>query len=167
MKKTFASESFLGLPPWAKGVVAVALIGGASYIAWKIYKGIQQGQEGKGGRKEDKSWDEAFDKLNSNSQTKATISKPQMLAYANVLQAAMNGMGTDSDQVKSVFKNIKNDADFAGIASSYGVRTLNSGIWGVSDYKGTLAGALADELSQSDKDIINKDLASRKITYKI
>ena len=32
----FAQKSFLSLPPWAKGVVAIAVVGGIGYAVYKL-----------------------------------------------------------------------------------------------------------------------------------
>ena len=35
----FAQKSFLGLPPWAKGVVTVVAVGGVLFLIYKLQKG--------------------------------------------------------------------------------------------------------------------------------
>lgn len=168
-KGDYAKKEFTTLPGWAKGVIAVVIVGGVSFVAYKLYKGLKDKTSGKakGDRQEDRGWNKEFDKLNSNPSTKATMSQAQMLSYANSLHTAMDGLGTDEDAIIAVFKNVKNDADFAGLSAAYGTRVVNSGIWGFSDYNGSLSGALTSELSLYWKDIINKNLASKKVTYRV
>jgi hypothetical protein len=79
----------------------------------------------------------------------------------------MDGYGTDEEQIYGVFKNIKNDADFAMIQNAYGIREISSGAWNPEpNFKGTLSGALTNELSASEKDVLNNILAQKKITYR-
>jgi len=166
----FAKQQYTTLPPWAKGAIAVIVIGGIALAGYKVYKMIKNVGSGKtqGDRQEDRGWNQEFDNLNTNPSTKATLSKAQMLAFATTLFTAMDGYGTDEDTIVGVFKNVKNNADFAGISAAYGIRELSSGYLNPEpNYKGGLSGALASELSQTWKDIINKDLASKKITYKV
>jgi hypothetical protein len=170
-KGDFAKQQFTTLPTWAKGVIAVAVIGGVAFATYKFYKLIKDTSGGKaaGDRQEDRGWNKEFDNLNSNPNTKATLTQAGMLAAANALHAAMDGYATDEDAIVSIFKNqVKNSADFAGVSAAYGIRELSSGTWNPApNFKGTLAGALSEELSQYWKDLINKDLASKKITYKV
>lgn len=165
MKKTFVSESFLGLPGWAKGLVAVAVVGGVGYIGFKIYKKLSNTDKGQ--KKEEKSWDKEAEALNKDPKTKATISTQQLQSYANVLQTAMNGMTTNVGAITSVFNALKNDADFAGLTAAFGVRTINSGVYLVPDFTGTLAACLTDELSTSEKNDLNTILAKKGIKYRV
>lgn len=165
MKKTFVSQSILGLPPWAKGVVAVALIGGVGYLGFKIYKSLSA--KDKGQKKEEKSWEKEAEELDKNPKTQATLKFSQLQSYANVLQSAMDGMTTKVGDIKNVFSALKTDGDFAGLTKAFGTRTINSGVYLVPDYTGTLSACLTDELSTSEKDEVNTILAKKGIKYKV
>jgi hypothetical protein len=157
-------QDFLANPNNKKIIRVVLLVIGA-YVAYRIVKGVVKATPQ---REEEQAGMNELDILNLNSATKQKITKQQAESFANVLFTAMDGYGTDEDTIAGVFKQMKNNADFAGISAAYGVRELSSGRMNPEpNYKGGLSGALASELSQSWKDIINKDLASRKITYKI
>ena len=167
-KGDFAKESFKGLPDWAKGVIAIAVVGGIAFIAYKLYKKGKDIKEGKGNRQEEKGWNKELDELSSNPATKPTLSQAQMAAFANSLFIAMDGYATDEQGIISIFKNVRNNADFAGINAAYGIREISSGRFNPEpNYKGNLIGGLASELSQYWRDEINKDLASKKITYRV
>ena len=169
-KGDFAKAGFMNLPPWAKGAVVVGGLALTGFIIYKVVKKAKDTLSGKakGDRQEDRGWNKEFDKLNGEPATKATITQAQMLSFANSIHTAMDGYQTDEDAIVAVFKNLKNDTDFAGVSAAYGTRVVSSGKWNVApDFNGTLAGALTDELSQHWKDLINKDLAAKKITYKV
>lgn len=166
--KKFAQDATMSLPGWAKGVLAIGILGGLGYIAYRILRAPKDIKAGQGNRQEDLGWNKEFDQLNTNAATKATISKAQMAAYANSLFAAMDGVGTDNEAIIAVFAKIQNDADFAGINAAYGVRELSSGKWNpVPNFKGTLTAALTDEVPMVIKEGINNIMAKKKITYKI
>ena len=40
-------EIFTGLPKWAQGVIAVAIVGGLGYVGYKIYKKINKSDKEK------------------------------------------------------------------------------------------------------------------------
>ena len=165
-KGDFAKAGFMSLPPWGKGVLIVGGLGLTGFIIYKIVKAASGEQ--KGNRQEDRGWNKEFDKLNAEPATKATITQAQMLAFAGTLFTAMDGYQTDEDAIVAVFKNLKNDTDFAGVSAAYGTRKVSSGRFNIEpDFDGTLSGALTSELSQYWKDLINKDLAARKMTYKV
>jgi hypothetical protein len=168
--KQFAQESFTGLPGWAKGVIAVAVIGGIGYLVWKLVKLPGNIKEDQSNRQEEKNWNKELDELNSNPKTKATLTKAQMLSIANKMYAAMDGYGTDELAIIAGFKQIKNDADYAGVQAAYGIKDVKPGTgtgWFVDPYHGGLTGALTDELSQYWKDLINTSLSKKGITYQV
>ena len=47
MKSQFLKSTVSDLPKWAKGVIAIAVVGGVGYIAYKIYKKIKESQDKK------------------------------------------------------------------------------------------------------------------------
>lgn len=169
----FIKKSYMNLPPATRGLVTLVGVGVGIYIVYKIYKSISGTLTGEvtqqqAGAREDRGWASEADALNQNPATKATISKAQAQSFAQSLFTAMDGYGTDENAIIGVFKNLKNDADFAMVSNAYGVREISSGAFNPEpNYKGSLSGALTSELSQGWKDEINKILASKKIKYRV
>lgn len=160
----FAKESYTGLPGWAKGVIAVAVVGGIGYLVWKLIKAPGTLRDGMGNRQEDRAWTNEAESLGQN----ATLSKAQLLSIANKLFAAMDGYGTDEAAIYEAFRQLKNDADFAGLQAAYGIRTISSGSWSVaSDFDGNLTAALTDELDSTERQKVNYILSTKKIKYRI
>jgi hypothetical protein len=166
MKTEFAKKSYTGLPQWAQGVIAVALVGGAAYLVYKLVKAPAKLKEGQGARQEDRGWNQEFDKLNSNPATKATLSKVQMSSIANALQTAMDGYGTDYDAILRAFANVKNQADYAGVNAAFGVRIIKAGT-GTGFFTTTpamnLQAALTDELDTKQLNALNLMLAKKGV----
>jgi len=168
----FLKKSYMNLPPATRGLVTLVGVGVGLYIVYKIYKSVSGTLSGEvtpqqASTREDKNWASEADKLNQNPATKASITNAQALSYAATLFACMDGYATDEDQIYAVFKGIKNDADFAMIQNAYGVREVSSGAWNPEpNFKGTLSGALTNELSASEKEVLNNILEQKKITYR-
>lgn len=168
--KQFAQKSFAGLPAWAKGAIAIAVVGGIGYVIWKLVKLPSKIQEDQSNRQESKNWNQELDKYNSDPKTRATLTKAQMLSIANKIYTAMDGYGTDELAIVASFKQIKNNADFAGVQAAYGIKDVKPGTgtgWFTAPYHGGLTGALTDELSQYWKDLINTSLSKKGITYQV
>ena len=156
-------EIFSGLPKWAQGAIAVAVIGGVGFIGFKIYKGFQKRKELEGSKNEISEAKQEADKLNSNPTTAQKISAIQMAVFANSLHEAMNGAGTQVNGVYKVFANMNNKADVLGLIKAYGSRKINSGIYWVPDYEGSLSGALTNELDNKEITALNMMLAKQGI----
>lgn len=162
------SKSFQGLPPWAKGAIAIAAVGGTIYIAYKLFKSSGDWKKGQGAREEDRAWNQEFDTLNSNNSTKATKSKAELDAMANKIWAAMDGYGTDEDTILSTIKQLNRNADFAGLQAAYGIREISSGKLNPEpNFKGNLIAALSTELDEDWKKKINYVLELKKIKYRV
>jgi hypothetical protein len=154
---------FKGLPKWAQGVIAIAIIGGAGFVGFKIYKGIQKRKELEGSKNEISEAKQEADNLNQNPTTAQKISAIQMAVFANSLHEALNGVGTQVNGVYKVFANMNNKADVLGLIKAYGSRKINSGIYLVPDYEGSLSGALINELDNLEITALNMMLAKKAI----
>ena len=164
----FAQQSFLGLPKWAKGVVAVALIGGIAYGVYAITKAIKNREENKEDKEEQKDWTSEEEKINKDPKRKATLSPAALSSKANKIFSAMDGYGTDAEAIVSVFRSLKTDGDFVGLQKAFGIRTIDSGYLNPApNFRGTLTAAITDELSNYYKQRINKILTDKKIKYRV
>lgn len=150
-KTDFAKQSFTGLPKWAKGVVAVIVIGGLAYVGYKLLKAPKKIEENKGNREENRSNNNELEKLNGNPTTRQTLSQSDASAIANKLFTAMDGYGTDVPTIEQQMNRLKNQADWLAVKVAYGIREVSSGKLNPEpNYTGTLEGALASELGIND-----------------
>lgn len=160
----FAKEQFSSMPGWAKGVIAIGILAGVGFVAYKVIKGINERNKHKGSKKEDNAVNNDLDKLISAGQG-PTMSQSQMIGFANQLFQAMDGYGTNEESIISIFNKVKNDADVLGIIKSYGIKDLSSGKFNPEpNLKGTLREHLSAELSQYWMDALNKVMTNKKIT---
>lgn len=159
----FAKEQFSSMPGWAKGVVAIGILAGVGFVAYKIIKGIKDQKNQKGSRKEDNAVNNDLDKL-ITAGNGPTMSQSQIIGFANQLFQSMEGYGTNEESIISIFNKVKNDADVLGIIKSYGIKELSSGRFNPEpNLKGTLREHLSSELSQFWMDALNKVMTNKKL----
>lgn len=89
---------------------------------------------------------------------KKTYLDSQYKQFAQRLETAMIGVGTDENSIFSVFKSMKNDLDVLALESAFGIR---SGRWQITGYD--LGTWLTDELSSSDIQKLNSILTNNGI----
>ena len=159
-------QSFTGLPPWARGLIAVAVVGGSAYLIYKLIKSAKDIKENKGAREEDEGWYKELQKLNSDASTKTTLSQGAAYSLANKIHTAMDGWGTDEEAIIKAFRALKNDADFCYLNVAYGIRVVSSGRFSTEpDFTGNLVSALGTELSDYWIIKINTILKAKRIKY--
>ena len=161
------NEGFNGLPNWAKGTVAVLVVGTIVTGGFLGYGLIKKFIEGKSDRDLNRATTGDLKDLNKKDETKQTISKSQSESFASGIYSALDGNGSDEGAVESIFKSLVNEADVLAIIKSYGTRTLYGELfWRTETYTGDLAGSLRDELSSSELNKINNILASKNINFR-
>ena len=152
------------LPPWAKGVVAIAALGGGYLLVRKLTKKAAESETE--GTPQSKSVGSEITQLSKTQKLSYPVS--QYTAYANKLKQAFYGYGTDESAVFDVFGAMKNDLDVATLIKAFGVYSVEASIWRPFDTRGSgdLATWLTDEMSDSDIQTINQGLAKKGIKYK-
>lgn len=158
----FAQKSFLGLPPWAKGIVAIAVVGAVGYAVYKLTQKL--GEEPKRDSEEEK---QIVTELETESKkTPLSYGASQYATFANNIQEAGYDVGTDEDAIYSVFRKIKNNADYLALLKAWGKPTRTIYEWGVGRKK-TLTQFLRSEMSDSEISKINKILSNNKVKYRV
>lgn len=165
-KSNFAKEQFSTMPPWAKGVIAIGILAGVGYIAYKIMKATQNLKDTKGSRKEDNAVSNDLSQLISSGKG-PTLPPSQISGLANTLFQAMDGYNTDERAIYSVFVKVKNDADVLAIIKAYGIRELSSGKFNPEpNLKGSLTEAFTSELNRNEIAQLNMILAKKAIKHR-
>ena len=159
-------EIFTGLPKWAQGLIAVAVVGGIGFISYKIYKKFKSEKDLKGAKEELASTSDTISTLQKSGQ-KPSLDQYQLNAIANQLFTAMNGYGTDVNGVYKAFTNVKSDLDVLNLVKAYGVKKLSSGSYNPApDLEGTLNQHLTEELNSKEMIALNNLLARKGIKYR-
>lgn len=96
--------------------------------------------------------------------TKLTYPKSNYYQMAQTIQVAGFDVGTDEEAIYSVFKRLKNNADFLALRQAWGKKKIYD--WGIP-YIMTLAQFLRWELDAKECGNINSILNSKGIKYSI
>jgi hypothetical protein len=158
--KSAVGEFIKDTPQWAKGVIALAAIGGG----FLLYRGIKkQADKAKGIKPSSSSELPANISTDIKEQAKKTpLSYPLSVyeTYAQDLYGAMYRLGTEEDTIFRIMGYMKNDADVLQLIKAFGVRKAGAGQMFAGN--GTLNEFFSDELDSTDIGIINKTLAAKK-----
>ena len=147
----FYKSGYIGLPLWAKGVIAVVVVGGISFLGYKLYRKLEDGTiidtENKVLKEVDK---EIKDKVKKGGE-QAVLSKPMSVyaSTANSIATKLEGCDTtqnEVDVVKLVIDVVKKPIDWLQLQKSFGKRKIdNCGVLtGETEYE--LAELLKDQL---------------------
>jgi hypothetical protein len=160
MKQQSAVGEFIkDTPQWAKGVIALAAIGGG-YLLFRAVK--KQADKAKGIKPSASSELPVNISTDIKEQAKKTpLSYPLSVyeTYAQDLYGAMYRFGTEESTIFRIMGYMKNDADVLQLIKAFGVRKAGAGQMFAGN--GTLNEFFSDELDSTDIGIINKTLASK------
>jgi negative regulator of sigma E activity len=158
----FAKESFKGLPTWAKGVISIGVFAGVAYAIWKITQKL--GEEPLRDATEDKQIkDELAEEI---KKSPLSYGASQYATFANNIQEAGFDIGTDEESIYSVFRKIKNNADYLALLKAWGKPTRTIYEWGIGRKK-TLSQFLRSEMDSKEIAKINTILANNKVKYRV
>lgn len=162
-----ATNKFISdMPGWAKGVIGVAIIGGAALGAYMIYKKVKNMKAERDSKKEVGDIDEDLNKLKKAGK-KLTLTASEISSIANNLFTAMDGYGTNYDMILKNLVRVNNQLDLLAVIKSYGVREISSGKLNPEpNFKGTLGQSFAEELSSTQLNGLNMMLAKKGITQR-
>lgn len=151
-------------PPVVKIIVAAGL----GLLGYSVYRSIRHSQEVRDASQAATAAAEELAAL-ANQGVHPSYSDSQYEVLVNQLVQAMNGCGTDEDQVYQVFSQIRNSADVRKLLVAFGVQyyqpcaatsPVSYSIWLINDqaYGGDLATFLSYDLSSDELNEINSIL---------
>ena len=158
----FVKQSFAGLPSWAKGVISVGILAGVVYVIYKVTQKL--GEEPQRDTEEDKQIQTELQ--TEIKKTPLSYGASQYATFANNIQEAGYDIGTDEEAIYSVFRKMKNNADYLALLKAWGKPTRTVYEWGVGRKK-TLSQFLHSEMSASEIAKINTILANNKVKYRV
>lgn len=176
MAKLNIQKNYDSLPPWAKGVVGVIVIGGIAAIGYTLYTKIRDRARLQEAMKVGDFAEKELLEL-AKKGIKPTLTKTQLESDSLKLQEAMNGCGTTTSQIYQVFEGLKNKADVLALISVFSLRyyrpcavssPISYAIWLRNEraYGGNLPVWLSYDLSSSEIEKINTILSDKGIEYK-
>lgn len=173
MKNTFATEFFGDMPPWAKGVVGIVVVGGLALAGYKVYgmvkSKIDEGEANAAAKEADKE----LRQLGINP----SYSQTQYVSFVSTLVEAMNDCGTNEEKIFNVFRAMNNKADVLKLISAFGVRyyqpcpgdqpiSYTLSLFNDKRYGGNLPTWLAYDLTSGEIKKINDILSKKGINFK-
>jgi hypothetical protein len=167
----FAKESFSGLPQWAKGVVAVAAVGGVIYLILKLQKAgsIIKSPEEKVDKEEAKQQQEELER--EIKKKPLTYPLSQYKTFANVIEEACNEEGTDEEAIYTTFRKLKSNADYLALQKAWGNPTRfvtpDFYLFYTTGKRFTIPQLLRNDMSDSEIRKVNQILANNNIKYRI
>lgn len=151
-------EIFSGLPPWAKGVLAV----GGGFVAYSVVNKILKS------RKEQNEPRDAGNEVNvlASQGIYPSYTDAQYESFCNAIVQAIWDCGTDETAIYNVMRSMRNDADIYKLISVYGVRKYKGCFEGFfSLVERSLSGAISSELDAGEKSKVNSILRDNGITF--
>jgi hypothetical protein len=161
-------EIFSGLPSWAKGVISVAVVGAAAFVAYKIY----QKTKSLTGNKDEKAVTNEnlneFQKLQKQGQK---LSKP-LPAYQQLINdivKKLNGcedIRTEGQVIEGIISVVKKPIDWYYLVAKFGNKEIEDcGTFGMGKTNYDLPTLLKDQLDTGGFMSINKDGFKRSGFY--
>jgi len=175
----FYKAGYMGLPPWAKGIIAVVVVGGLAFVSYKIYKKVQTLTDPD--RKDEKDVIKQVEKdIKVAQQQGQTLSKPLSVykSTANNIKEKLDGcegnITTENDVVKLVISVVKKPIDWLQLQKDFDVRKIDNCGIGTGDTEYELGNLLKDQLDQYPNTKIVAEgftydprVSGRKTTYDI
>jgi hypothetical protein len=161
-KGNFIKESFSGLPSWAKGLISVAVVGGVIYTVYKLSKNFNPEQR----RQEEENKDVESELQKEVKKNPLSFPLSQYKSWANQIEVAGFGLGTDEQAIYSIFRKLKNNADYLALEQAWGKPTRKTYDFAVPlDY--TLSQFLRYEMGDSEINKLNYILQTKGIKYRV
>ena len=147
MKPSQASnQSTQGLPSWAKGIIAVTVLAGAAFVAYKVYKFLQKAGEGKDEKETIRLVDvEIKEKIKAGDSPSFALSKYN--STASTIETLLAGFETEASEkkvVELVIDTVKKPIDWLLLARAFGKRNVDDAFFGTTAYD--LGGLLKEQL---------------------
>lgn len=131
-----SNQIFSGLPSWARGVIAVAVVGGVGFIVYKLYKKLNEGLELD---LSDKVVEENNEQLNDLKNQGQTLSRPlaDYQALSNYIVTALNDCESSETEINvanSIVDIVKKPIDWFHLVKVFGSRMIQDCGYGESPY---------------------------------
>jgi hypothetical protein len=151
MKTQFIKSNISDLPQWAKGIIAIALLGGVAVVSYMVYKKIKKDKSNKNTDKViSQSQKEADDLIRSGM--KLTHPKSTYLSVANYIQNMLDGCEIGSSElsvVKKVVFCVDNKLDWATLVIAFGTRKIDNCGFFTGDTMYELPALLSEQLDST------------------
>lgn len=135
MKSKFAQESFTGLPQWAKGIIAVAVVGGVGFIIYKLYTKVKSEADKKDVKVVVNENLAEYEKLAKTEKLSKPI--PAYQQAINDIVTKLTGcedFRTELQAIESIIKVVKKPIDWYYLVAKFGNKDIDDCGWGKTNY---------------------------------
>jgi hypothetical protein len=151
MKGQFVKSNVSDLPKWAKGIIAIAIVGGVGYIAYKIYQSIKKVGDEKDVNKVLISTDKELNDL-LKSGAKPSFPTSNYYTASNTIKQLLDGCDTSQNELAATYevvKVVKSRIDWLMLVKAFGKRLIDNCGIGTGDTLYDLPTLLKDQLGQA------------------
>lgn len=174
--KNEISQSYKGLPAWAKGTLAVGGLLIVAFIGYNLYKNAQKKKELRQANKLSEDASKEVIELGRQGVV-PSFGQSQYESFVLKLVLAMDGCGTDEQSVYNVFDAMKNKADVLQLIKTFGVRfyqpcaatspiSYTKWLYDNESFGGGVSTWLEYDLTNSEIQKINALLSKKGIDFK-
>lgn len=149
MEKGFY-KYYTELPTWAKGLVAVAVVGGVTLIGYKLYKKLQEDKLLQNSNKTSQDSNEEYKKLLKKGEK---LTHPEMV-YQTASNSIVNLLSgcemtqSEQDVVKTIKETVKKPIDWYFLVKTFGSQMVDDCGLGTGETPYALPELLKDQLGQ-------------------
>ena len=142
---------FQGLPAWAKGIIAIAVVGGVAVIGYTLYKKLKSiGDKGKDdtARETQKLAGKDYNDLLKQGQ-KLSFRPSDYSAACETIVKLLDGcetLGSETSAIGEVIKVVKKPIDWYYLIQTFAQKDIDNCGIGTGDTRYSLVGLLADQL---------------------
>ena len=148
MSKAGLYQYYKELPTWAKGAIAIAIIGGVGLIGYKIYKSIDDKNKLQDSKETADGAEDEYKKLLKQGH-KLSYPETNYLSVVNTVVNSLSGCETyfgEEDAVWSVLSVVKKPIDWYFLVSSFGSKMIDNCGWGTGETAYALPDLLREQL---------------------
>jgi hypothetical protein len=159
-KGTYIKQQVNTLPPWAKGLIAVALVGTAFYVVWqakKLVEGLKKTQGEKDSTSELNATQNELNQL-QNQGEKLSFPLSNYSSSANTIANLLDGCETFTSElaaIEEVIKVVKKPIDWLQLQKSFGTKTIDNCGWMTGETPYALGSLLKEQLDSSGAYTLN------------
>ena len=150
------NQTTQGLPSWAKGVIAVAVVGGIGFVAYKVYKKFKDIAAQKDAKVVVNENETEYKKLEQSGQ-KLSFTPNVYSQLVNDIVVKLSGFesfNTELQVIGAIIKVVKKPIDWNYLVAKFGNKDIPDGAWGKTNYD--LVTLLKDQLDTSGLYTINE-----------
>lgn len=164
-------EIFKGLPQWAQGAIAVAVVGGVGYIIYKGFKEIEKIQKKQSSLEEINFANKEANDL-AKKGVKPTLTNAQLGTIVNGIKQSWLEydaiLRPHTQKFYSELVKVNNDLDMLNLINAYKTQKIDFPItkFTVNDFEGTLTQSAKNFLNSKEISAANNLLARKGIKYR-